>query len=291
MTHTKDVTQACHSTEPRIGLALGGGGERGLAHVGVLEVLEKHGLSASFVAGTSAGAMAGAFYAGGASPRDMRRLALRMNWRMFQRMTLPVLALSTNEPLRGYLKRLLPVKAFSCLRIPLRLVTTDLLTAEMVIFQGGPGLAPRGIIDDPDIVFTTGDLVEAVRASCARPIVNRPVRIGDRLLVDGCLTSNVPAAVVGDMGADVVIAVDLISQREKGLRPRNILSYAIRSEAVHLHWSLKNRQVAADVVIRPDFAAVGSVDFSSAERIISCGAAAAEASMPAVRRAIARYSA
>ena len=290
MNDASSTAEPAGGAEPKIGLALGGGAELGLAHIGVLEVLESHGIFASYVGGSSAGALVGAFYAAGTPLATMRYLAARMTWRMLQRMTLPILALSTNKPLLTYLKRMLPVKDFASLRMPLRLVTTDLLTAEMVVFEGGPGLVPRGTIDDPDIVFTTGDLAQAVRASCARPIINRPVQIGDRILVDGCLTNNVPAWLVRDMGADVVVAVDLISGRRRSVRPKNILSYAVQAEAIHMHWSLKSRHIAADIVIRPDFSALPAVSFSVAEDAIGCGAAAAEAAMPAIRKAIAERS-
>jgi len=273
-------------TQPKIGLALGGGAELGLAHIGVLQVLERHGVFPSCLGGTSAGALAAVFYAAGASPATMERLGARLNWQMLQRMTLPILALSTNEPLGVYLRRMLPAKDFASLRMPLRLVTTDLLTAEMVVFEGGPGLEPQGSIDDPDVIFTAGDLIEAVRASCARPMINCPVRMGDHLLVDGCLTNNVPAELVRDMGADVVIAVDLVSRWRQAVRPRNIFSCAIQAEAIHIHWSLKNRHIAADIVIRPDSESLPTVDFSHAEDIIYCGAAAAEAAMPAIRKAV-----
>jgi len=274
--------------EVRLGLALGGGAELGIAHIGVLEVLERHGLRPSFLAGTSAGALVAAFYAAGAPVAKMRRLVGRLSWRTFQRLTVPMLALSTNAPLGRFLRALLGSRDFQSLKVPLRVVTTDLLTAEMVVFEGGPGLAPRGLVRDPDVVFTTGDLAEAVRASCARPVINRPVEIGGRLLVDGYLTCNVPAGLVADMGADVVVAVDLVRRRWRQKPPSNILAYAAQAQSIYLHWTLKSRQVAADVVIRPDFASLPELDFSAAEAILRCGAEAAEAALPSIRQALQR---
>ena len=271
----------------RMGLALGGGAELGLAHIGVLRILERHGLIPSYLAGSSAGALAAAFYAAGASVAKMRRLATRLTWRAIQRLTIPVLALSTNEPLRAFLNCMLPVRDFASLRIPLRLVTTDLLTAEMVVFEGGPPFQPQGLIADPDVIFTTGDLVEAIRASCARPVINKPVKLGGRLLVDGCLTNNVPAMLVRDMGADVVVAVDLTQKRLRDAPPRNILSYAAQAQAIQLHWALKSRHIAADVIIRPDFSGVGPADFAAADRITRCGETAAEAALPLIEEALA----
>ena len=270
-----------------LGLALGGGSELGLAHLGVLCVLEEHGIRASFISGCSAGALVAAFYAGGAPVQFMREIGLRLNWRALQKFTLPVLALSTNEPLGRFLGRFLPARDFESLRIPIRLVTTDLLTAEMVVFQGGPPFQPRGLVEDPEVVFETGDFIEAVRASCARPIINRPVKIGKRLLVDGALTNNVPALLTRDMGADVVVAVDLHRRRWKDKPPTNIFSYAVQAQAIYLHWSIEHRKVAADVVIRPDFSGVRALDFSSAKDLVRCGEEAALDALPAIQEALA----
>lgn len=266
----------------RLGVAMGGGAELGLAHIGVLSVLEEHGIIPSYLSGSSAGALVATFCAAGASVQRMREMALRLSWRELQRLTLPVLAISSNEPLGRFLRRMLPVQDFASLKIPLRIVTTDLLTAEMVVYQGGPPFDSRGLVTDPDTVFATGDLIDAVRASCARPVINHPVTIGDRLLVDGDLTNNVPATLVRDMGADVVIGIDLHARRWKSTRPRNILSYATQAQAIYLHWCVKNRRVAADVVIRPDFSALASLDFSSTPELIACGERAARKALPEV---------
>jgi len=270
-----------------MGLALGGGSELGLAHLGVLCVLEEHGIRASFISGCSAGALVAAFYAGGAPVEFMREIGLRLNWRALQKFTLPVLALSTNEPLGRFLQRFLPARDFASLKIPIRLVTTDLLTAEMVVFQGGPPFKPLGIIEDPEVVFETGDFIEAVRASCARPVINRPVKIGKRLLVDGALTNNVPALLTRDMGADVVVAVDLHRRQWKDKPPTNIFTYAVQAQAIHLHWSIKHRKVAADVVIHPDFSQVRALDFSAGKDLVRCGEEAARNALPAIQEALA----
>jgi NTE family protein len=270
-----------------LGLALGGGGELGLAHLGVLCVLEEHGIRASFISGCSAGALVAAFYAAGAPVKFMREIGLRLDWRALQKFTLPLMALSTNEPLGRFLERFLPVRDFASLRMPLRLVATDLLTAEMVVFQGGPPFQPRGTVEDPEVVFETGDLILAVRASCARPVINRPVKIGNRLLVDGALTNNVPASLTRDMGADVVVAVDLHQRRWKEKAPTNILAYAVQAQAIHLHWSIKHRKIAADVVIRPDFTGLRALDFTAAKDLVRCGEEAARLAIPAIREALA----
>ena len=270
-----------------LGLALGGGSELGLAHLGVLCVLEEQGIRASFISGCSAGALVAAFYAGGAPVQFMRQIGLRLDWRALQKFTLPVMALSTNEPLGRFLERFLPVRDFASLRIPIRIVATDLLTAQMVVFQGGPPFQPRGLVEDPEVVFASGDFIQAIRASCARPVINRPVKIGHRLLVDGALTNNVPALLTRDMGADVVVAVDLQRRRWKDKPPTNILTYAVQAQAIHVHWSIKNRKIAADVVISPDFSGLRTLDFSAGEDLVRCGEEAARKALPAIREALA----
>ena len=172
---------------------MAGAPKLGLAHLGILRVLKEAHLPVDCIAGSSAGALVAAFCAAGAGIEDMVQMALRLNWRRLQRMTLPVLALSSNEPMRRYLALTLPAKEFENLVMPLRLVATDLLSAEMVVFEGGPGLKSLGLVTDPDVVFLRGDLHEAIRASCTRPVINRPVELRNRLLVDGCLTNNVPS--------------------------------------------------------------------------------------------------
>lgn len=281
------ISKGSTNTEKRLGLALGSGSALGLAHVGVMSVLDEAGFAPWCFAGSSAGALAAAFCAAGAGTHQMRQIALRLDWRSLQRTTLPVLALSTNEPLAHFLQHLLPVRRFEDLKHPLRIVTTDLLTAEMVVYQGGPGLSSRGILGDMDVVFEQGDLIEAVRASCARPVINHPVRIGGRLLVDGALSCSVPGQLARDMGADVVVAVDLHTRRWEKERPRNLFAYAVRAQAVSTYWAVKHRRIAANVIIRPDFAKLSEPEFSVAEEIIRCGEEAAREALPAIRQALA----
>jgi NTE family protein len=287
MTSVGAGTEAGAARTPTLGIALGGGAELGIAHIGVLRVLERHGFFPHLVAGSSAGALVGAFYAAGVSVDAMERISLRMNWRAIQRMILPILALSTNEPLRRFLLKTIPAKSFDELKRPLRLVTTDLLSAEMVVFQGGPGFESCGLIDDSDVVLTEGDLLEAIRASCTRPVINRPVELDGRTLVDGCLTNNVPSFLVRDMGADVVVAVDLMAGRQRTRRPTNILAYALQTQSIHMHWALKSRHLAADVVIRPDFSFLGETDaFGRGEDVLKAGEVAAEPMVDAIRDAL-----
>jgi len=276
---------------PSIGLALGGGAHFGVAHIGVIAVLEREGLRPDYVSGTSAGAMVAAAYASGVSVAEMKRLAQGLNWKSLQRAVFPRLALTSNEPLGAFLRTIMPVTSFEDLRMPLRIVTTDLVTGEMVVFEGGPAFQREGLVTEPDIVFETGDLVDAVRAGCARPVINLPVRMGDRLLVDGFLANNVPARLVRDMGADVVVAVDLHAKPAPATEPRNILQYAWQSNTIFVHWAVRRGRIWADVVAQPDLRDVGLSDFSQAQLTIRRGEEAMEEKLPLLRMCLAKKAA
>ncbi len=276
------------TNRPSIGLALGGGSHFGVAHIGVIAVLEREGLRPDYIAGTSAGAMVAAAYASGVSVPEMRRLAERLSWKSLQKAIFPRLALTNNEPLGTFLRKVMPVTRFEDLQIPLRVVTTDLVTGEMVVFEGGPAFERKGLVTEPDIVFETGDLVEAVRAGCARPVISLPVRIGDRLLVDGFLANNVPARLVRDMGADVVVAVDLHAKPAPSTAPRNIIQYALQSNTIFVYWAVRRGRIWADVVAQPDLRDVRRSDFSQAQLTIRKGEEAMEEKLPLLRTCLAK---
>lgn len=189
----------------RVGLALGSGGARGWAHLGVLEVLEEKGVAVDRVAGVSMGAAVGAFFAAGRSP-VLRDLAVNLDWnrlrQFFWEISLSRSGLTDGKRLLEETANLLGASAFEELGLPMRAVATDLAT-------GG------------EVVLAAGDLLQALRASISIPGLFSPVRLDGRLLVDGGLVNPVPINVVRDMGAEVVIAVDVsqgYEQEEKFAR-------------------------------------------------------------------------
>ncbi len=189
--------EARHYTrgKPRIGLALGGGGARGYAHLGVLKVLQEANIPIDVIAGTSMGAVVGAAYATGYQIEELVDMALQMRWRQLFGLadpTLPRQGVIAGKRLERYFETLTQGRDFNQLEKTLVVVATDITTGEEVRLNSGP-------------------VARALRASTAVPGVFCPVRLGRHLLVDGSVTTPVPAAVAADAGAEVVIAVDVCS--------------------------------------------------------------------------------
>src|SRR5215813_1351790 len=180
------------ATEPpprlRIGLALGGGFARGLAHIGVLKVLEEEKIPIDFIAGTSVGSVIGAAYASGMSAKELEEIAALVRFKDFSRWTFSRFGLFSNDKMSVFLRKILRCKTFEELRIPLAVAATDIISGDAV-------------------VFTSGDLVEPVRASCAYPGMFLPVNINGRLYVDGLLAHAVPAAPLRQLGAEKIISI------------------------------------------------------------------------------------
>jgi len=250
---------------PRIGLALGGGFARGISHIGVLKVLEEENIPIRFVAGTSVGALIGAAYCGGISIAELEQVATRVRLKHFARWTLSRLGFASNQRMIGFLNSLLKVKTFEELRIPLGVTATDFHTGEGVVFHSGP-------------------LVEAIRASCAYPGMFLPVEMRGRMLVDGMLAYAVPSVPAREMGADRVIAVELKGRWTNGGGPRHIFDvigqcFAIAQERTACLW-----QSAADVVVTPDVNGFKYDDFERHRELIQVGEMATREVLPEIRK-------
>lgn len=255
---------------PRVGLALGGGFARGIAHIGVLRVLNEEGIPIDYIAGTSVGALIGSAYAAGTSLEEMEIQGLATRFKDFGRWTLSRLGMATNDRLEDFLHRLTSVKHFEELEIPLCIVATDLVLGESV-------------------EFTEGELAPALRASCAYPGLFLPVEYQGRVLVDGFLTALVPSEAVRHMGADVVIGVHL----EPGLlrnKPRNTIevigrSFSIIQAAAHMPW-----RDYVDVLLQPDVHHVLWDEFAKTPQLIAAGEAEARRMMPDIKAVLAQRS-
>jgi NTE family protein len=257
--------------EVRLGLALGGGAARGFAHVGVIQVLEEAGLRPSHVVGTSAGSLVAALYASGKTPVELVRVAESMQEAEITDWMLPILNRGAlrGEALAKYVNTQVGGKTLEQMPMALGIVATDL----------GSGQA---------ITFRRGNTGAAVRASSAVPAVFQPVRLGDREYVDGGLVSPVPVRQTREMGANVVIAVDISSDPEGNPYGDTfqvlMQTFAIMGKSINT-LALKE----ADVVIRPALSGVKSADFSARLRAIEAGRVAMRAALPALKARMAQF--
>ena len=252
---------------PRIGLALGGGAARGFAHIGVIQVLEEAGIRADLVVGTSAGSLVAALYAAGKSGPEMATLALGMDEGALTDWSFPTRGLIRGEALARYVRQHTAGLTIEQMKLPLGIVATDL--------DSGAG-----------ILFQRGDTGSAVRASSAVPAVFQPVRIGNREYVDGGLVSPVPVRYARQMGAELVIAVDITSPPD-GAATGHVMKMLLQTFAI-MGRSINQFELReADVVLRPLLAGLSSADFGGRARAIQAGREAALRLLPQLRARIA----
>jgi len=252
---------------PRIGLALGGGAARGFAHIGVIQVLEEAGIKPDLVVGTSAGSLVAALYAAGRPGAELARVALAMDESAITDWSFPGRGLIRGEALARYVRDQTGGKTIEQLPLPLGIVATDLDSGLPMLFQ-------------------RGDVGMAVRASSAVPAVFQPVKIGSREYVDGGLVSPVPVRFARQMGAELVIAVDISSPPDGNATgdPFKMLlqTFAIMGKSIN-QFELKD----ADIVVRPLLAGVSSADFTARKRAIDAGRAAGLVALAGLRARIA----
>lgn len=249
---------------PKIGIALGGGFARGLAHIGVLKVLEEENIPVDFIAGTSVGSVIGAAYASGISAKELEEVASLVRFKDFSRWTFSRFGLFSNDKMSIFLRKILRCKTFEELKIPLAIAATDIITGEAA-------------------VFTKGDLVDPVRASCAYPGMFQPVKVDGRLMVDGLLAHAVPATPLREMGADRVISVYLAAHWVKPGGPRHVFDvigqcFSIAQERMCGPW-----KAASDVILEPAIGEFAYDDFVRSKDLIKCGEVAARAAMEQIR--------
>lgn len=236
----------------KIGLALSGGAARGVAHIGVLKYLEERKIKLSLLAGTSAGSIVAGFYCAGISLVEIENIALRLQWKDIARVILPRMGLIDSSLLGKFVELHIGKVSFEELHTPLQVNAVDLLCGEEVILESGP-------------------VARAIQASCAIPGIFTPVRVGDRLLVDGGLLNNVPVKPLKDRGVNFLIAVNLHTQRTLAGEPRNIFEVLAQSfYIIQRSHDLRSHRYA-DVVIEPDLADCGVWDIGRAEEYIRRG--------------------
>ncbi len=261
-------TPAVAKRLPRIGLALGGGAARGFAHVGVIQVLEEAGLKPDLVVGTSAGSLVAALYASGRNGLQLQQVAETMEEAAFTDWTLPIFSrgMLRGEALARYVNREVGGKLIEQMAVPLGIVATDLNSGQGVLFQ-------------------RGDTGTAVRASSAVPALFLPVKIGSQEFVDGGLVSPVPVRFARQMGAELVIAVD-ISSAPEGNPASDTLQILLQTFAI-MGRSINSYELRdADVLVRPALVGVGGADFTARRRAIEAGRAAMLHVLPQLRAAM-----
>jgi len=266
-------------TRKKVGLALGGGAARGLAHIGVLSVLEKAGIPIDMIAGTSMGAIVGALYAAGKSPAEIKRAMTKLNMR--QMFTLIDFGIPTSGFIKGnkitdWLQSLIGGVHFEDLKIPFACNATDINLCDEVVMKEGP-------------------VAEAVRASASIPVVFSPAKWRGRYLVDGVLIDPVPVRIAREMGADLVIAVNVVPyigdklQREASAcgpeetKSPNIFNTMVRMLYIIGFQSTMASLKEADAVIGPEVGHIRSEQFHRLRECVLCGEKAAEATLPQIK--------
>ena len=255
---------------PKLGLALGGGAARGFAHIGVLQVLEEEGIKPSLVVGTSAGSVVASFYASGKTGQQLQWLADTMDETQFTDWANPFSGrgILRGEALGKYINSQLNGMKIEDMKLPLGIVATDLRTGDGILFR-------------------RGDVATAVRASSAVPSVFEPVQIAGKDYVDGGLVSPVPVRYARQMGADLVLAID-ISSRPEDAKTSDMLKVLLQTFSI-MGKSISQLELAqADVVVRPALPDIGSTEFSARKKSIEAGRAAMKQAMPQLRALLAQ---
>jgi len=263
------VPEATAPPPPRIALVLGGGAAKGFAHIGVIKALEAHNITPDLIVGTSAGSVVGALYAAGYNGFDLQRIALSMDENAVRDWVLPNRGFIRGNALQKFVNDAVQNRPIENLNRPLAVVATDLQSGDPMVFRAG----------------NTG---VAVSASSSVPGIFQPVKIGDREYVDGGLVSPVPVKVARDLGADIVIAVD-ISDRPSLSRLRDTIDVLLQTFTIMGRTIASQELVSADVVISPDISQLTSTSFESKNYAVIEGEKAGLSAVPLIQDKVAAY--
>ncbi|MEM5595710.1 patatin-like phospholipase family protein [Niallia circulans] len=236
---------------PKIGLALGSGGARGFAHIGVIKILREENIPIDYIAGSSIGAIIGCLYGAGSDIERLYTLSKFFKRKYYLDFTVPKMGFIAGNRVKELIHLFTYGKNLEELDIPVAIVATDLLTAEKVVFTKGP-------------------IADAVRASISIPGIFVPEKIDGRLLVDGGVIDRVPVSVVKEMGADIVIAVD-VAKVNIHTDISNIYDVIMRSLDIMQMELVESREVASNVMIKPPVEMFNSKAFTDLEKIIEIG--------------------
>ncbi len=248
----------------RIGLALGGGFARGIAHAGILDIFERHNIPIHCITGVSAGSIVAAAYASGASPDEIGRAGCAMRFGDVARWSIGRMGFVVSERMKRFLEKLLKRYLFEEMRIPLGVVATDLCLGETVNFHGA------------------GDVFFPIRASCSYPGLFCPVQYQSRLLVDGAITVETPSELARHLGATRVISVHLPGQGPDVI-PSNMFHVVNRCFQIMQGRAEDNWRKFSDLVIAPSVRTVQWDGFGNGPDLIRAGQAAALEALPRIQ--------
>ena len=262
----KPPTATIKAREPVIALALGGGGAKGFSHIGVIKVLESHGIKAKIVTGTSAGSFVGSIYASGKSPFQLQQIALTLKESDIRDLTLNSQGFVQGQKLQNYVNAHVANKPIEKFPIRFAAVATRLDNGRKA-------------------EFIKGNAGQAVRASCSIPSVFVPALIGGTKYVDGGLVSPIPVKTAKAMGADIVIAVD-ISARPVGDKPLNMWGLLDQTINIMGQQSINEELSQANIVIQPKVGHLGTLDLTASNQSILEGEKAAQLKIRAIEKMI-----
>lgn len=251
----------------KIGLALSGGGARGLAHIGVLKILHDHRIPIDYIAGTSSGSLVGSIYAGGVNITTMLEITTKVKWKHFFKIVLSKTGLVSSEEIENFVISQIGKKTFADLTIPFAAVAVDIRTGNRIILN-------------------KGDVHKAVRASCSFPWMYIPYRTEEHLLVDGVLCDNLPSDVVRKMGADFVIGVDVIPRTVKGGDFENVFEIFDRSLDLFILNQNKDKEENCDILITPVKEKLTSLELDKSQYLLELGEKAAREALPSIKKAL-----
>ncbi|PWA13391.1 esterase [Pueribacillus theae] len=252
--------------EPKIGLALGAGGARGFAHIGAIQVLEKNNIPIDFIAGCSIGSLVGALYSMGHDGETLERFASLFRHKFYFDFMFPKMGFIAGSKVKELIHLLTQGKKIEDLAIPLSIVAVDLHTGEKVIFRDG-------------------NIADAVRASISIPGVFVPENINGRYFVDGSVVDRVPVSVVKEMGADVIIAVDVFNLKTKP-QITTIVDVILQSLDIMQNEMVRYHEIKTDIIIRPDLGNYSLHSFEHANELIQLGKRETEKQLTNIEKAI-----
>ena len=262
-----------NKNRPKIGIALGSGGARGLAHIGILRILEENNIPIDYIAGVSIGSIVGAYYAVNLEIKSLEEKILRLTKKDLFKLidlTSPKRALIAGNKIKSFIDKLIEHKSFSDAKIPFKVITTDLCSGD-------------------EIQINNGRLVDAIRASISLPGIFPPVKRDNRLLIDGGVVNPTPIDIVKEMGADVIIGVDLTMKNPIKLENPTIVETLTRSfEILRTQTAKFNIHKFKDaIIIQPHFSSkLDSYRFYETQKFIEEGKWVAREVLPKIKKLI-----